>query len=265
MQVALPSKLSSSYVKNFIKINQLVHNHQEITFNWKLTKEIDASGYSILSAIHDLAIESNCKIISLHHGSRIKHPLLNKQWSHRRLSYQEHFLEKENSLNMCIDGGFSPFFATRFAEKFHHLPEKLIFHVQMVLNELLQNATDHSGSERYYLYAEIKDGKLYFGVLDSGIGIPAKMAQKYVQVSDENYIDYSFKEGVSTRRLRKGGYGLFHTFNIVKEYDGNLIVLSRDGGIRRYFAQRRVVRLKLNQTLSGTWCFLEINSKGITG
>lgn len=264
MRLPLPSIISSSYIKNLVKIHNLINAKEELILDWQNTTVIDASGYSILSAIQDLAIESEKKIISVNYARHLKHPILVKPWPKTRLTPQDHLLEQENSLNMCFDGGFSPYFSTRFAEKFHHLPSDVIFHAQMVLNELLQNATDHSGSERYYLYAEIKNNELYLGVLDSGIGIPAKMAQKYDQPSDENYIDYSFKEGISTRRLRKGGYGLFHTFNIVKKYDGNLIVLSRDGGIRRYFAQRKVVRLKLDQSLRGTWCFLEIKSKDIS-
>lgn len=264
MRYLLPAIISSSYIKNLIKINDSIQTNKKITFDWRNTKEIESSGYSILSVILDHAIEAGCQIDSVNFDTRLyKHPILNLKWPKARIGDREHFFENSRSLNMSIDGSFSPFFATRFAEKFHFLPEKLIFHGQMILNELLQNATDHSGSERYYLYAEVKQHKLIFGVLDSGISIPAKMAQKYVQPSDENYIDFSFKEGITTRRLRKGGYGLFHTFNIIKDYDGNLVILSRSGGIRRYFAQRKVVRLQLDNNLRGTWCFLEIKSKGI--
>jgi len=232
-----------------------------LILNWEKTLKIESSGFSILSVLTDMLNETQTRIS--HHNlspslaKEFHHPIF-KSLSLERLTSKDHFQETPTSINMCIDGGFSPVFNIRFAEKFSFLSDKNIFHSQLILNELLQNATDHSGSERYYLYAEIKHDQLYLGVLDSGIGIPSKMSQKYNQPNDETYIEHSFKEGVSTRRLRTGGYGLYHTFGIVKNYEGNLVVLSHNGGIRRYFAQRKVVRLKLKNTLKGTWCFLNI-------
>ena len=231
---------------------------KNITLDWTKTKRIEASGYSILSALNDIAQEAGTFIEHLSISKTLKHPIFNAEIASIRPAASSHCHETASSLNMCIDGGFSPVFSMRFAEKFHTLDSKQIFHGQLVINELLQNATDHSGSERYYMFAEIQNNQLLIGMLDSGVGIPAKMSQKYFLPNDEEFIDFSFKEGISTRRLRQGGYGLFHTFNIVKNNEGNLVVLSHDGGIRRYFAQRKVVRLKLKNTLRGTWCFLDM-------
>ena len=87
--------------------------------------------------------------------------------------------------------------------------------------------------------------------------IPAKLEQKYSLTDDTAYLAHSFEEGVSTRRQRQGGLGLSHTFDLVKDSGGTLIVMSRHAQIRRYFRNRKVVRGVLKQPLRGTWCFVK--------
>ncbi len=238
------------------------NNDSSITLDWEETNLIEATGIAILSSLADKAFETNCKIFHKNLPPAIaremaNHPLFKSQNEVTEAKY--YFIERANSLNYCTEGGFSPYFVQMVLEKFERLlSSKIQFHLQLILNELLQNAVDHSGAERYFLFVELKDNILRFGVLDSGVGIPSKMAQKYHKPNDEEYIDYSFKEGISTRKLRSGGYGLFHTFKITKNYDGTLTVLSQKGAVRRYFSQRKVKKLKLKFPLHGTWCFVEL-------
>ena len=63
----------------------------------------------------------------------------------------------------------------------HRLDEDLLFSIQLVFNELIQNAVDHSTSERYYLYFGVVKDEVHFGVLDMGITLPSKMEQKFTE------------------------------------------------------------------------------------
>lgn len=47
-------------------------------------------------------------------------------------------------------------FVKKLREKFHKkLPTSVISYSILIINELMQNSVDHSGAERYYLYAGI--------------------------------------------------------------------------------------------------------------
>ena len=137
----------------------------------------------------------------------------------------------------------------------------MLFSIQLVFNELIQNAVDHSTSERYYVYFGIVDDEVHFGILDMGVTLPAKMEQKYDAKDDIEFLELSLKEGVTTRRLRTGGLGLFHTFEMIKNLEGKFVFISREGQIRRYFSQRKIRHLKLKHVLHGTWVMFTFKTK----
>lgn len=147
-------------------------------------------------------------------------------------------------------------FMERIKENYgKYLSEDLEFSCRLILNELMQNAVDHSTAERYYLYAGKWKQEFHIGVLDMGITIPAKLEQKYVYKDDVEYLKISFKPGIGTRRKRPGGVGLSHTFDVLKNHQGRLTVVSRDAQIRRYFKRRQTQQGSIKHRLNGTWCF----------
>jgi hypothetical protein len=95
-----------------------------------------------------------------------------------------------------------------------------------------------------------------------GITLPSKMEQKFNAENDIEFLELSLKEGITTRRLRIGGLGLFHTLEMIKEMGGKFVFISRDGQIRRYFSQRKVNRMKLKSRLHGTWVMFTFKIKG---
>ena len=117
------------------------------------------------------------------------------------------------------------------------------------------NCIDHSTAERYYLYAGKEGREFHLGALDMGITIPAKLERKYSVKNDVELLEMSFEEGISTRRQRTGGFGLYQTFEHLKQNKGKLTMVSRNAQVRRYFNRRSVIKGPLKYTLDGTWCF----------
>jgi hypothetical protein len=174
---------------------------------------------------------------------------------------REHDFKDECSFSLCCQGGIVLRYKELLAQKNYKIDPDLEFSTQLVFNELIQNAVDHSTSERYYLYfGKIKD-QIHFGLLDMGVSLPAKMEQKYNATNDVEYLELSLREGISTRRQRTGGLGLFHTFEMIKEQQGKFVFLSRDAQIRRYFSQRKVNRMNLKSRLNGTWVMFTFKNK----
>jgi signal transduction histidine kinase len=257
----LPSEINFQSLSFILKTQRLFLNRKKVRWDWKNVKSITPSGFSLLSTVLDLACECNAELKQLNLNSKKAklHPIA---FYKKNCDYPDtsiHNLNAKLALNRCYEGGLNLEFQALFTQKFGDLcgPD-LEFQVLLVINELMQNAVDHSSSERYYVFAGIVDNNLEIGVLDQGVGIPPKLEQKYVCNSDNEYIELSFKEGISTRRLRKGGLGLFHTFWFVKNLEGSLVMLSRNGGIRRYFSHRKLRRMNLRDTLRGTWCYMSI-------
>ena len=147
-------------------------------------------------------------------------------------------------------------FQERLGEKFSSiLGDELMYDCFLILNELMQNAKDHSNAERFYIYAGSWKNEFHVGVLDMGVSIPAKMEQKYSCDNDLEYLDLALKEGVSTRRQRTGGVGLSYFFHFLKRNGGKLTIISRFAQVRRYFRTRKSQKNILKHPLRGTWCF----------
>ncbi len=173
----------------------------------------------------------------------------------------ESFYESRDDLLVGRDGTIDVGFSDRFEQKFgKDLDEEVAFSCRLILSELMQNSVDHGGAERYYIYGGVVRSsdsgqrEVHLGVMDMGVSVPAKLAQKYDCDSDVEYIELALQEGVSTRRTRMGGMGLFLTFEHLKSHEGTLSIVSRYGQVIRYFRHKRVVRKTLKHPLSGTWC-----------
>jgi hypothetical protein len=148
------------------------------------------------------------------------------------------------------------FFENFLARQGKVISEDRAFDLKLLFSELTQNAKDHSGSERYIVFLSVDE----IGVFDLGVSVPAKLEQKYSFVNDAEAIEFSLKEGVTTRRLRTGGFGLFYTLDLLKRNNGMLYIASRNGQIRRYLKSKKIERKFLDPRMPGTLVYCRLGS-----
>lgn len=262
----LPQNFGSERLDTVLVLLESFKERELITLNVSNVKNIDPAGLAIGAIIYDQACEknSNLEIINDKNPLLKKFPLpLFKEKLQKGIPKPSfHDLETPKSFHLCCQGGIDLRYKELLQNKFGSiLHEDLIFSVQLVFNELIQNAVDHSTSERYYLYFGLAEDEIHFGVLDMGVTLPAKMEQKYNKENDIEYLEFSLQEGVTTRRQRSGGLGLFHTLEMIKEQQGKFVFLSRDAQIRHYFSQRKIQRSKLKARLHGTWVLFTLKAR----
>jgi len=269
IEIQLPSTIDDERVDSFLKILELIRkshpNKVSLVLNWTKVDKISPAGFAILCIIFDTSLEQKCTLRNIYIKSKFdKYPIiqnLKKIDEFKNIpkpSLQNYrgsefvFSGEETSLNMSfMDEVYFTFNKI--------LNESLFFECKLIINELMQNSVDHSTSERYYLYAgpwDKRNKHFQIGVLDLGVTIPGKLEQKYAGAVDEDFLAMSIKKGITTRRQRPGGLGLYHTFNYLKDRKGSLILISRDAQMRRNFKARQVKINKLKHRLYGTWCFV---------
>lgn len=253
----LPKILGSERLDTVIEILESMRTISEIEVDWQNVSIIDPAGKAIISILIDQAIEKNCLLIHINLTDHLKkqHPLLKGLYKKNGLPENtQHNFRDKSSFILCCQGGIDLHYKELLTTHFSQwLDEDTLFSIQLVVNELIQNAVDHSTSERYYIYFGILERYIHFGVLDMGVTLPSKMEQKYSAESDIDFLEMSLIKGVTTRRIRVGGLGLFHTLEMIKDVGGKFVFISRDGQIRRYFSQRKISRMKLKNRLYGTW------------
>lgn len=159
---------------------------------------------------------------------------------------------KDFSIAWC-KGALDPSFMDRFVEcqalsKRGPLHPDLEFDLRLLFSELSQNAMDHSTSERYLVLLSRKE----VGVFDLGVGLLAKLQQKYPVQSDIQAIELSLKEGITTRRLRPGGYGLHHAVKLARRNMGYLYIASGTGQYRASFKDKKIARKTMRERFPGT-------------
>lgn len=252
-----------SLLRIFAEIRETKRNF--IQLNWTNVKNISPAGYGILACLFDSALEQGVELENTFVKKNFKSLPVVKNLleiaSYRKMPKPSvHDFEVDDFVLQGQENALNPVFIQRFEEKFGNLlGEEMTYSCQLILNELMQNSVDHSSSERYYMYGGLWNVKekreIHIGVLDMGVSIPAKLAQKYREISDQDYLDLALKEGSTTRRARPGGLGLYLTFEHLKQSDGTLTVVSRHAQLVRYFKSKTVRRRKLKFSLNGTWCF----------
>lgn len=264
VEIVLPSEISDSRLDTLLKLLHLIQSpdkNRTIRLNWTRVTEISPAGHAVLACVFDAAVEADRKLesvfikkkwretLSVQNLSRVaEFSRLPKPTLHDVLGDDFVLASGETALNIC----FMENVKTKYREV---LSEDLAYSCQLICNELMQNSVDHSTSERYYLYAGRSEKWFHIGILDRGITIPAKLEQKYPGLNDVEYLSLACREGISTRRQRQGGLGLNHTFDLLKDSRGTLVLLSRDAQVRRYFRNQSILRGALKYRLNGTWCF----------
>lgn len=266
----VPKLLGSERLDTIISLISSMRDQKEIILDWEKTEQIEPAGLAILSILLDQSLEKQCVLHNKNIPTKIKRRYSGhifftseKQKQEKLPVPSEHDFKDEYSFMLCCQGGIDLRYKEFLHQKKYKIDADLEFSVQLVLNELMQNAVDHSTSERYYLYFGIIEEEVHFGLLDMGVSLPAKMEQKYNAVDDIEYLELSLKEGISTRRQRTGGLGLFHTFEMIKDLQGKFVFLSRDAQIRRYFSQRKVHRMTLKSRLNGTWVMFTFKNQKV--
>lgn len=247
----------------FHRITKSERRSEGFSLDWQRTKEFTPAGYAILAALIDSATEHQKEIRSIHASrwlSRLSlFQLLSQPKMGRLLLPAEKLTLHQPALLSARDGAIDPLFTERMKELYgNQLGDDLLFHAQTILNELMQNAVDHAGAERYYLYAGVSENEFHLGVLDMGHSIPAKLERKYSSSDDRGFLELAFKKGVGTRRTREGGVGLWYVYDIVKRNQGRLVLISRGAQFRKYFQTRRSQINGLKHTLPGTWCMIRL-------
>ncbi len=236
------------------------------TVEWVFPKNIRISpaGMAILCCLVEAAKEKEVLIHFIIRGRRKTDALhfLNHLNSHVLshkgvVSPSLYDYESENSLLIGRPSGLDLGFMEKMEPKFQ-LSDDLDFDCRLILQELMQNSIDHSGGERYFMYAGLWEKEIHCGVLDMGVSIPAKLRQKYDQPDDIQLLLLALKEGSTTRRERTGGLGLSHFRDVLRRNKGKLTVASGWAQIRFYFQTRNAQKSTLKYRLPGSWCFARI-------
>lgn len=261
----LPKVFGSERLDSVIEFLSMMKDLDELILDWTKVEHVEPAALAIMAVIRDQSLEKKTKISHVGLTREMRKNFPEESLStikSEKLPHQTRFdFQTKSSFLLCCQGGVDLRYIQFLSNKFSHIDEDLRFSIQLVFNELIQNAVDHSTSERYYIYFGEFQKEIHFGVLDMGVTLPAKMEQKYSAQDDVSFLELSLKEGTSTRRQRTGGLGLFHTFEIIKDVKGKFVFISRDGQVRRYFAQRKVKRMNLKSRLYGTWVMFTFQVK----
>ena len=263
--VELPKFIDDGRLDSLLEIITNIREGHDLTLSFEKTEKITPAGYAILFALLDVASEQkiNLKIQKIKKELKIHSAFLafqNKSIQLKGfLKIEELRMIENDFLIYGKSSAISPEFILLLNEKFKTvLSEDVLWDINLVINELMQNSVDHSTAERYFIYAGISEKHFEFGILDMGVTIPAKLETKYQCNSDEEYLEKVFEKGVGTRRDRAGGLGLYYLFENIKDLKGRLVVLSRNAQVRKNFGTRNYKTSKLKYKLTGTWCMASI-------
>ncbi len=253
----LTKSISEGSTESILRIiDAMLSGAKKLRLNWSETEEVTPGGVALLMLLYDLACERGIKIDSVFASKKLKEcPII------ARLSdVRESQLCDATAMSFTVDGG--QYFCLE-----NKLPKDLLplggdpfddADRSLLFRELTQNAIDHSSSERFYAYQAIYNNELCIGVLDLGVGIAPKLKNHFNFASDLDYIEAALEKGSTSRRLRQGGVGLYLVSQLVKRLLGRMVILSGEGQLRRYYANRRIDRKTTKFRTPGTWIFITV-------
>lgn len=265
IDIEIPKSLTDERLDlMLLKLDEISQNKGCIVnFSLEKNEEISCAGYAVLMVLLDAVSEHK-------HKAKTSHVNVDKP-IHLKL---EDLASKSTDGFMMMDdmnyiandeiiigkvSSIAPEFIQMLEHKFLKiLGEENLWSIKLIANELMQNTVDHSTSERYFVYAGVMGDDFGIGVLDRGVSIPSKLESKYFENLDQEYLEKSLEIHIGTRRNRAGGIGLYYLFENIKKVGGKLVLISRNGQIRRHFSSRNVVKGKTKVPLRGTWCMARI-------
>jgi hypothetical protein len=125
--------------------------------------------------------------------------------------------------------------------------------VSTLLSEVGQNIS-HSHSRGYALVQIYQDSRVHIGVIDTGIGIPQSLAQKYPKLEKESdYLKKSLELGVSAKDARDG-LGLFQVQQLVDKAGGALTIRSNSAMLQ--IQNKQIYQWDNLSHISGTQVFI---------
>ncbi len=259
----MPKAIDGGRIDLILQMLEVLRVSDKIGISFENTEYISPAGYAILAILCDAICEHGTEIVLVRSPSLAALPSyllkIGKKGKSSFLAIEEFEFELDQVLVFGKVSSLAFDFVQKVSCKFENLlGEDKAWDVDLILKELMQNAVDHSTSERYFLYAGVNRDRFEFGVLDSGVSIPAKMETVYDCKDDIGFLKLALKKDVGTRRERVGGLGLFHMFNNIKREKGKLVIVSRFAQVRRYFSARSAEESKLKHKLRGTWCMGQI-------
>lgn len=260
--ITLPAEISDERLDHILGIIHLIDSGTEtITLDFKNNTKISAAGYAIMMTMIDAACEQKTTLVVINTNPHNKfHRKIKELCERISKNFNFHKIEEmnfiqEQSINWGKVSSIAPEIIEKIDKKFSGIiNEDSLWNIKLILNELMQNAVDHSTSERYFIYAGINENSFELGVLDRGVTIPAKLAAKYNCDNDHQFLELSVQLEIGTRRNRKGGMGLYYLFENLKNEKGKLLIISRNGQLRRHFNARTVIAKATKFPLKGTWC-----------
>jgi anti-anti-sigma regulatory factor/anti-sigma regulatory factor (Ser/Thr protein kinase) len=261
-KIQIPTTISDERLDGMLNILHLIDlGAKKIILDFSRNTTISAAGYAIFCSIIDSANEHSSKIycinINRKEKTHLKIEAITEQSRDRKgfLQIENMNLIQDSSLNWGRVSSIAPEFIELIQQKFNStLSEDELWIIKLILNELMQNSVDHSTSERYFIYAGFNKKTFEIGVIDRGVTIPAKLESIYNKRFDHEYLELSVKQGIGTRRNRPGGMGLYYLFEHLKDEAGKLLIISRNGQLRRHFNAKKVISKETKYRLRGTWC-----------
>jgi|GEM_PF-2300186 anti-anti-sigma regulatory factor len=263
-----PESIDDGRLDSILSLFSSIRSSQSVKYalNFERTQNISAAGIAILMCLSDSLREHQTP--AWPHSFQLKNTptsdFLRSTLSNSGLQNlvpirDMRFFDK-NYLVQGVEDSIAPQFLDEVERNFKdQVSEDDLWYARLILNELMQNAKDHSTSERFYIYFGKESDHLQFGVCDMGVSIPAKIEQKYVASDDMEYLKKSLELHVGTRRTRKGGLGLNHMFKILQKQKGRLVIISRDAQMRIYFQRGQTKADRLKEKLYGTWCMARLH------
>lgn len=261
----MPKSISDGRVDNFLEIIRSISAGENVELSFEKTKEITPAGHALLFILIDVASEHKValKITNVSKSLELHDLIIKIGESGEALKgffeITKLNLQRSSLLVYGKSSSIAPEFIEMLSNKFQNkLGEDRLWEITLTFNELMQNAVDHSTSERYFLYAGTSNSHFEFGILDMGVSIPAKLEVKYQCKDDCEYLKKVFEKGVGTRRDRPGGLGLYYLHENIKNLKGRLVIISREAQVRYNFGSRNYRASKLKEKLFGTWCMANI-------
>lgn len=263
--IEIPKTLSDERLDLILlKLNEInLSDKAKVIFSLKKNKQITCAGFAILlimlDAISEKKFKAELQCVDLNNPLHLKFENLVAETEKGFIPMSKvQYLTKETIIIGKVSS-IAPEFIQMLESKFLNvLGEENLWSIKLVANELMQNTVDHSTSERYFIYAGLIGDDFGIGVLDRGVSIPSKLEGKYVKNVDEDYLNISLEIKIGTRRNRDGGMGLYYLFENIKNEGGKLVLISRNGQIRRHFSSRNSIKTKTKVPLRGTWCMARI-------
>ena len=108
-------------------------------------------------------------------------------------------------------------------------------------DDLRQDGLDYKGNKEWWMFSQVKDGRVSVAVCDLGIGIPASLPLKRPTImeklflrkeapTDADCIKEAIIEGRTSTSLDGRGYGLGNIVNVVEGVQGGTVIVYSNRG-----------------------------------